>query len=81
MAARKRTAPLSEDWKAKIQATKLIDRLQKCVDGELTLTSTQVNAAKILLGKKVPDLKSVENTGKDGADLFPAVVQVTVVKP
>lgn len=67
MAARKRTT-LSEDWKAKIQASQLINRLQKHVDGEVDLSATQVNAAKILLGKAVPDLKSTDNTHKGDPD-------------
>lgn len=62
MPARKRKT-LSENWKAKIQASQLINRLQKHVDGEIQLSATQVNAAKVLLGKAVPDLKSIENTG------------------
>jgi hypothetical protein len=46
-----------------IQATQIAKRLEKHVNGEIELTATQVAAARILLGKTVPDLSSVELTG------------------
>ena len=37
-----------------------MDRLQKCVMGEIEMSSTQIQAARILLNKVLPDLKAVE---------------------
>jgi len=50
----------------KIKASQLINRLVKHVDGEVELSATQVNAARILLNKVIPDLKAVEHSGIDG---------------
>lgn len=43
----------------KIQASALVNRLHKCVMGEVELTAQQVNAAKTLLNKVLPDLQSI----------------------
>lgn len=68
MAKRIKKTTLSDDWKARIQGSQIMNRLMGHVNGEIELTATQVNAAKILLGKVIPDLKSTEMslTGKDG---------------
>lgn len=55
-----------------IDATKLVKKLQAFVnneelDGEkVSMSKEQLKAAEILLKKKMPDLKAVEITGKDG---------------
>jgi len=48
----------------KIQASQLINRLTENAlsDGEI-MTASQVNSAKILLGKAIPDLSSVQVGG------------------
>lgn len=56
MAARKRKLTLNDDWKERIRAGVLMDRLMKHVDGSLDMTTTQLKAAEILLKKIVPDL-------------------------
>ena len=66
MAARKRKITLSDSWKEKIQASQIMNRLLKHVEGEIELSGTQVKAADILLKKVVPDLARTENTGADG---------------
>jgi hypothetical protein len=66
MAARIRKTTLSEQWKAKIQAGVILDRLVKHVNGEIEMTASQIKAADILLKKTVPDLARTEVTGKDG---------------
>ncbi len=66
MAARIKKTTLSEQWKAKIQAGVILDRLVKHVNGEIEMTASQIKAADILLKKTVPDLASTEVTGKDG---------------
>jgi hypothetical protein len=67
LAARKRKVELSDEWKGKIRAGVIMQRLLGHVQGEVELSSTQVAAAKILLGKIVPDVNRTEHTGKDGA--------------
>lgn len=47
----------------KIQAAKLVEKLQQCALEGLELTSQQMKAIEILLKKTVPDLSSVEMTG------------------
>ncbi len=66
MAARIKKTTLSEQWKAKIQAGVILDRLVKHVNGEIEMTASQIKAADILLKKTVPDLARTEVTGKDG---------------
>ena len=58
MAARKRKTQLSDTWKERIRAGVIMDRLLKHVHGEVEMSPTQVSAAKILLGKVVPDLSA-----------------------
>lgn len=47
----------------KIQTSQLINRLQDHVNGKVELTTAQVTAAKILLGKTLPDLANVTLSG------------------
>jgi hypothetical protein len=44
----------------KIRTSQLINRLQKCAFGEISLTMTQLRAIEILLRKSIPDLAAVE---------------------
>lgn len=54
----------NEDTRKKIKAQQIINRLQKHVDAdEPLLDASQVNAAKALLNKVLPDLKAVEVSG------------------
>ena len=46
--------------RARITGSKIITRLIKHVEGEIELTPAQVASARILLGKVLPDMKSVE---------------------
>ena len=50
----------SETVRQKIQASNLINRLQKHIDGEIELTSTQLKAIEMLL-----DLSQVQHIGDD----------------
>lgn len=69
MAARKRKITLTDDWKAKIRASSILNRLDACVMGDVEMSAVQVNAARIILSKLVPDLARTEMTGKDGGDI------------
>ena len=62
MAARK--DPRNRDSSYKLQsAMQLINRLISHANGEIELTQSQINAAKIVIGKYVPDLKAIEHSG------------------
>jgi hypothetical protein len=60
MAARDRIQH-DENTRKKIQASQLINRLTNHALGdEEIMTPSQVNAAKVLLGKILPDLKAMD---------------------
>ena len=63
MAARKIHTTLRDDWKARIQASHIINKLVKHLDGDKELTLSQIKVAEILLRKVVPDLARQELTG------------------
>lgn len=68
MAARLRKTH-QEDVRTKIKVTELINRVQAYALGELTdddVSSTRLNAIKMLLAKTLPDLSTVEIT--DGSN-------------
>lgn len=59
-----------DEVRAKIQASQLINRLTEHALSNLPIMdASQVNAAKILLGKAIPDLSAVQLTGKDEGPL------------
>lgn len=60
MAARTRKLTLSDEWKAKIQVTQLINRLEACAMGDVKLDAQQIKSIEIILRKLVPDLKSTD---------------------
>ena len=60
----KRTGRRHDAWKQKIKAGVLADRLFKHAQGTIEMTQTQINAAKILLNKLAPDLRSTEISGE-----------------
>jgi len=62
MAARLRKTH-QDDVRTKIQATQLINRLTKHALGEVDMSSTQVQAIRILLDKSLPNLAAVEHSG------------------
>lgn len=52
-----------DEIREKIQGSLIINRLQDHVTGKVDMSPSQVNAAKTLLGKVIPDLKAVEHSG------------------
>lgn len=75
MAART-NKPLHDDkTKERIRASQLLNRLNDFVNGKCELSAAQVQAARVVIGKVVPDLKAVEHSGPDG---LPIKSQVTV---
>ena len=60
----KRTGKRHDAWKQKIRAGALARRLFDHAQGKIEMTQTQINAAKILLNKLTPDLRSKEIKGE-----------------
>lgn len=66
-----------DEVKGKIQTSQLINRLtQHALSAEPLMDSSQVNAAKALIAKTIPDLKAVEHTGDPENPVQVAVQQV-----
>ena len=73
MAARLRESH-QDEIRSKIQTSNLIHRVQEYALGNLKdedISKNRLNAIKLLLDKTLPNLQSVELTGKDGEDLIP----------
>ena len=66
MAARINKTTHDDKTKRLIQASQLLNRLIMHANGEVEMTSSQVNAAKVVIGKSIPDLKAMELTGEGG---------------
>lgn len=65
MAGRKAGFRHSNDTRKKIKAKQIINRLTNhLMDEKGLLSASQVNAAKVLLNKVLPDLKGVELKGE-----------------
>ena len=67
----------NEDTRKKIKAQLIINRLtDHFVSDKPLLDNSQVNAAKALLNKVLPDLKAIEHSAQEGALVMPATVLV-----
>lgn len=62
MAARKNKPLHEEKTKRLIRASQLLNRLTKHAKGEVEMSQSQVQAAKIVIGKEVPDLRAIEHS-------------------
>lgn len=69
MAARINKTKHDDKTKRLISASQLLNRLISHANGEIEMTQSQVNAAKIVIGKAIPDLKAIELTGEDGGPM------------
>ena len=65
----KRSPRYAEAVRARIRAGGIVKRLEDHILGTIELSATQVSAALGLLRKTVPDLATVEHTGKDGGPI------------
>ena len=74
MAARKEKITHDDKTKRLIQASQLLNRLNSFANDEIEMTQAQVNAARIVIGKVIPDLKAIELSGN--ADK-PVAIQFT----
>lgn len=67
------------DVRAKIQASQLINVLQKhALSGEGEIPLSRMKAIEILLRKSLPDLSSVEMSGPDGGAIQQQIEMVIV---
>lgn len=64
----------------KIQAGTLVHRLHKVAMGEIEATAQQVNAAKTLLNKVLPDLSAIEIDAELEAEVV-TKIQHEIVDP
>lgn len=71
MAARKRrgVTSLPDNWKEKIRASAIANRLEKCFNGEVELTPIQIKAGEILFKRLEPELNRTEHAGHDGKEI------------
>ena len=64
-----------------IQTTAIVKRLVKhTLANEDVMTASQINAAKILLAKTMPDLKAIDNKSSDGSMSPPSEIEISIVK-
>lgn len=56
----------TEEVRKRIQASVILDRLQKHFRGDLQLSRDQLKSAEILLDRSVPKLAQIQHTGADG---------------
>ena len=57
MAARTNKRLQDEQTKRRIQASQLLNRLDSFANGKVKMSQAQVMAAKVVIGKSIPDLK------------------------
>ena len=74
-------ARMRDTWRERIQVGVIMDRLQKCAGGEVEMSQTQIAAAKILLGKCIPDLSATKNETELKGELAIREIRRTVVDP
>lgn len=79
MAGRKKGYKTPDEIREKIQASQLINRLMSHVEADMPIMdASQVNAAKTLLNKILPDLKAIEFDGSmehEAGDSFMALMK------
>ena len=65
-------------WRCKEKIGNIMNRLYKHCTGEIKMSPTQIGAAKLYLGKTLPDLASVALTN-DGDNKFQVQVTMNVI--
>mgnify|MGYP003395812676 CR=1 FL=1 len=63
MAARKNKTKHDDKTVRLIRASQLLNRLNSFANGECEMSAAQVQAARIVIGKEIPDLKAIEHSG------------------
>jgi hypothetical protein len=64
-----------EAARKKIQVSQIINRLSDHIDGKVEMSATQIQAAKILLAKSLPDLRMLELSSSDDSPLTIKIIQ------
>lgn len=64
-----------EQWRAKIQTEKIVNRLTEHVVGDNKMDSTQVSAALGLLKKTLPDITEQRGSGEQGEHVHKLIVE------
>jgi len=80
MPARTRKVKHSENDKGRIRASQLLNRLALHANNRVEMSATQVLAARVVIGKVIPDLKAIEVAGAGDKPLSHHVT-VEFVKP
>lgn len=57
-------------WRDKHKIGNLMSRIEKHANGEIEMTMSQINAAKLFLSKTLPDLNKTELLGDPEKPLF-----------
>lgn len=63
----------------RVQATKIIKRVNDCALGKLEMTNEQLRAAQLCMSKVIPDLKAIEQT--HSGEILINEVRRVLVKP
>ena len=69
MAARKLRPFHTDEIRAKIQTSQLINRLTDHAFGKVQLETSQVRSIEVLLRKSIPDLSAVQLSGPEGGPM------------
>lgn len=70
MAARINKTTHEDKTKRLIQASQLLNRLNSFANGEIELSQAQVNAARVVINKSIPDINRIEGPAEDGAHVM-----------
>lgn len=87
MAARKNRLKIDDNWRDKIKAGVIMDRLAKHHLGQLEkpLDPTQIKAAEVILSRLVPSLSAVEQTthqtGRSKEEILRDIKDLITAKP
>ena len=64
-----RPAAFHERVRERIKVAKILTRVQGCALGEIEMTSTEFQAAKLLINKTIPDLPAVHDQSAGMQDI------------
>lgn len=71
----------SDEVRAKIQSSQLINRLTDHALGKLELSPTQVRSIEILLKKTIPDLSAVQHSGDEDNPVAIKRIERVIIDP
>lgn len=68
---------MTDEHRAKIQNSSILNALIEHVQGEREMSATQVTAGLGLLRKVMPDLAALQHAGADGGPIAVSIVKYT----